>query len=837
VKTVDSFGHVLRHRVVGVVLVMLALATATACIYRPTSADAATPTDVLFLFDTSGSMAGELEEAALEMQSVMTRIDAVVPEVDYGVAEVRDYGGSAYDELAELDVPWRLVTPITSDRTAVNRVISTLSAAGGGDNPEAYGRALWESDTNPLVGWRPGARHAIVLVADDVPHMPDVDLGMPEALWHLPAPWDTGEELPGAWGISGTQATATQKTEFLEVLHQLASDGKPLEMVDYHDTGVNYIHYWEYWASLAGGHALEAGGGGKELAGKLISLIETAAPPCATTATPTVPSPVPPNTRPTALTPRFGAPATQVTIVPATGTRFCPGEHVAVGGAPVSSFEESTPAQMTFRVPPGATGGITVSEASGASGPPTPYEVDNFRLPWGFSFKNYPGTGGGTYDGHIDVTEDDLNAVFANLGPANSDARRYAKKEAQAILDGGLCYGFGLISKALYANLHGTHGYPMGWSDPKALGLNSTSTPYSLKESSSGSHAPTHALLRAALSQLSQPVVDSKKPMNSAKDLRAGLDKSFGADQPAMLQINLGGGEAHMLLAFNYQVVGSELVVDVVDPNLPWTPGRPPTDFDGLQVHVQASGAWSYSGSFPNAFDSRVVRPSGTLLLETDPPVPTGLPLVPSRSSGAGLTISPGGGQTISDVSYSSGSGHGLPEDIEGPNVAADAGSDSVVVPSDHHTVTATTSSKSGDGTSTFLVGPGFIDLAEVPEKKSAVTVSTQDGAIEADSVPSGTTLSVTSVSGEVQQAATVTFFTRVRQPEIKVGKKGGVTVTTAGGTGRASIKLAAFAPGHVSRAPKETVRIQGRTKVTRQVPKVKHRKHKRAKKHRHAKG
>jgi hypothetical protein len=468
--------------------------------------------------------------------------------------------------------------------------------------------------------------------------------------------------------------------------------------------------------------------------------------------------------------------------------------------------------------------------SNGASGPPTPYEVDNFRFPWGFNFRNYPGDGGGgTYDGHIAVTEDDLNSVFASLGPATSDARRYARKEAEAILDGGLCYGFGLITKALYQDLHGTHNYSMSWADPNALQLKPTSTPYSLRESSVGSHAVTHALLRAAVSQLSQPVKDSKKQMTSAKALRAGLDQAFQADQPAMLQINLGGGDAHMLLAFNYQVVGSELVVDVVDPNIPWTPnpGRPASDFEQLQVHVQASGVWTYSGSFPKAFATRVGGPSGSLLLETDPPTPSGLPLVPARASGAALTISPGGGQAISGVSYSSSPGRGLPDDAERPNVADDAGSDAVSVPSGHRTVTATTNSKSGDGTSTFLVGPGFIDLAEVPDKKSAVTVSTDSGAIGTASAPSGTTLSVTSVTGEVQQVATVTFFSRVRHPEVTVGKKGGVTVTTAGGTGRASIKLAAYAPGHASRTPKETVRINGRTKLTRQTPKVKHRRHK----------
>ncbi len=70
---------------------MLALATAP-------PASAATPghTDVMFVFDTSGSMSDALEEAKTEIQQVMSNISASLPNVNYGLAEVRDYGGSTY---------------------------------------------------------------------------------------------------------------------------------------------------------------------------------------------------------------------------------------------------------------------------------------------------------------------------------------------------------------------------------------------------------------------------------------------------------------------------------------------------------------------------------------------------------------------------------------------------------------------------------------------------------------------------------------------------------------------------------------------------------------------
>ena len=66
----------------------------------PSSAGAAPPahTDVVFVFDTSGSMEDALEEASDEIQQAMTQIGAALPDAQFGLAEVRDYGGSIYDE-------------------------------------------------------------------------------------------------------------------------------------------------------------------------------------------------------------------------------------------------------------------------------------------------------------------------------------------------------------------------------------------------------------------------------------------------------------------------------------------------------------------------------------------------------------------------------------------------------------------------------------------------------------------------------------------------------------------------------------------------------------------
>jgi hypothetical protein len=244
------------------------------------SAPAATPahTDVMLLFDTSGSMGGVLTEAKNEIKDVIAHVNATLPDVQYGVAEVRDFPLNESEAASSSEKPWKLDQAVTADVSAVQAAVDPLVASGGGDNPESYGRALWETDTNPNVGWRAGARHVIILIADNVPHDSNLDEGIAESLFApegKPPPWDTGEERPGAWAIPGTQWTPATNRDFQTTMTELASDGKPLGTVDFRGSETGYLPYWEYWAGLSGGQAILGGTGGLSTA--LSTLIETRA--------------------------------------------------------------------------------------------------------------------------------------------------------------------------------------------------------------------------------------------------------------------------------------------------------------------------------------------------------------------------------------------------------------------------------------------------------------------------------------------------------------------------------------------------------------------------------
>jgi hypothetical protein len=276
-----TLGRMLGRRLPRRMCTLIAAGAALAVVgFGPTlgtaSADTPAHTDVMLVFDTSGSMESVLTSAKQEIKEVIASVNATLPDVHYGVAEVRDFPSDEATAAESIEKPWKLDVPLTSDLGAVQAGIEPLFAFNGGDLPESYGRALWETDTNPNVGWRAEARHVIILVADNVPHDNDLDEGVPENQWApegIPAPWNTGEELPGAWGIPGTQMTPSINRDFQNTLQELAHDGKPLGMVDFRGTETGYLPYWEYWASLTGGQALLGGTGAGPLATSLTTLI------------------------------------------------------------------------------------------------------------------------------------------------------------------------------------------------------------------------------------------------------------------------------------------------------------------------------------------------------------------------------------------------------------------------------------------------------------------------------------------------------------------------------------------------------------------------------------
>lgn len=170
--------------------------------------------DVLFLMDVTGSMGGVLSTVSQSAVEILTGIRDISPETHFGVATFADYG----------DFPWKLNADLSGDSDAIANVLAdTTDTYTGGDTPESYGRALYES---LFVSWRPEATKLIILFGDAPAHDPD----------------------PGRDGQYGT----SDDLVYADVLQQLADAGIQIIAVD-SDLYLDTAEWFKQAADVTGG--------------------------------------------------------------------------------------------------------------------------------------------------------------------------------------------------------------------------------------------------------------------------------------------------------------------------------------------------------------------------------------------------------------------------------------------------------------------------------------------------------------------------------------------------------------------------------------------------------
>jgi hypothetical protein len=118
--------------------------------------------EVVFSFDTTGSMYPCLTQVRRNVKSTVTRLFEEIPGIRIGVIAHGDYcdAGSTY-VTKHLD--------LSDDVRAICKFVETVDATGGGDAPECYELVLREAQD---LDWSAGAHKAFVLIGDDVPHPP-----------------------------------------------------------------------------------------------------------------------------------------------------------------------------------------------------------------------------------------------------------------------------------------------------------------------------------------------------------------------------------------------------------------------------------------------------------------------------------------------------------------------------------------------------------------------------------------------------------------------------------------------------------------------------------------
>ena len=118
--------------------------------------------EVVFSFDTTGSMYPCLAQVRKKLGATVTRLAKEIPGIRIGIIAHGDYcdEGSTY-VTKSLD--------LTDDKDAIVRFVERVQPTGGGDAPECYELVLHQAQS---LSWTAGYTKALVLIGDDVPHGP-----------------------------------------------------------------------------------------------------------------------------------------------------------------------------------------------------------------------------------------------------------------------------------------------------------------------------------------------------------------------------------------------------------------------------------------------------------------------------------------------------------------------------------------------------------------------------------------------------------------------------------------------------------------------------------------
>jgi len=133
------------------------------------------PLDVLFLQDFTGSQQPYIDTARAEIRNIcvtlMQQGNFAQGDLRFGVVAFRDHPPQDNSFVTKVLTPRPGTNPeqvtFVTDPGVVANVLNTLSAAGGGDGPEASTDALQLSLT---ADWRDGASRVAILITDAPPH-------------------------------------------------------------------------------------------------------------------------------------------------------------------------------------------------------------------------------------------------------------------------------------------------------------------------------------------------------------------------------------------------------------------------------------------------------------------------------------------------------------------------------------------------------------------------------------------------------------------------------------------------------------------------------------------
>lgn len=211
--------------------------------------------DIVFAFDLTGSMSGEINVMKTEASNIMTTLDTLVSDAQYGVMSFMDYphayssyGYSAtYGDPFSGDYAYNLDLAITGDRPLVTSTINSLTLGWGADEPQDYTRIMYESYSDAAVGWRTGAKRILIILGDALPHDDDLNIGVPGKSGIRSTGGDPGRNEVMDFGgddLDLQTVLSEMSTNDVTLLFLLGASPYP-----------DAMDYWSYWTGLTGGNA------------------------------------------------------------------------------------------------------------------------------------------------------------------------------------------------------------------------------------------------------------------------------------------------------------------------------------------------------------------------------------------------------------------------------------------------------------------------------------------------------------------------------------------------------------------------------------------------------
>lgn len=151
--------------------------------------------DVLFSFDTTGSMQTCIAQVRREVDKLVQQLFKDIPQIRVGIIGHGDY----------CDGP-KVITklPITDDQAKICSFIRSVPDTGGGDSPECYELVLHEARS---YNWKTGGHKVLVLIGDDVPHGPNEAQNNKKLDWRK----ELQELLTAGVHVYGVHALASQR--------------------------------------------------------------------------------------------------------------------------------------------------------------------------------------------------------------------------------------------------------------------------------------------------------------------------------------------------------------------------------------------------------------------------------------------------------------------------------------------------------------------------------------------------------------------------------------------------------------------------------------------------